>query len=760
MRKTYGHVSDGMICSARELGVGEDHEGIIVLEDWLAAHGRDGEQAPAPGTDAIGLLGLGEEILEINITPDRGYAFSMRGIAREYSHATGASFTDPADPANPGLYPHGVAPATGDGFGVVIADDPRPIHSRAGADRYVARIVRGLDPTAPTPAWMRDRLTAAGMRPIRLAVDVTNYVMLDLGQPLHAFDLDKLAEPIVVRRAAAGEGLTFLDGLTRTLDPEDLVISDSPDGPGSRALVLAGVFGGAQTEVDGTTTNVLIEAAHFDSVSIARSARRHRLPSESAKRNERGVDPLLAPVAAQRAVDLLVEYGGATAEAAVTDIDRTSPPEAIIIRADEPERLTGVAYGTARVTELLRAIGCTVAPAGTDDAGRELIAVTPATWRPDLVGAAHFAEEVARLDGYDSIPAIVPTAPAGTGLTLRQRSRREVVRALAGAGLTQVLSYPFIGDIHDRLGLDEDDPRREAVRLVNPLADDAPRLRTTILDSLLETARRNVSRGLGDAALYEVGTVTLPAGTVPASIPGVSRRPDAAQIAALEAGIPAQPLHLGAVLTGDRQRAGVLGGPIPWDWADAVEVARTVARALGVAVEVSAPDEPRLPWHPGRTAEVRLASSRRGKQIVRGALVAHAGELHPRVVRELALPERACAVEIDLEPLLDAVESAGVLQVSPVLTFPAAKEDIALVVDESVPAGEVEAVVRQAAGELAEEVRLFDVYRGDQIGRGRKSLAFSLRLRADRTLGSEEIAAVRKRVIKRAAKRVGAELRA
>ena len=265
-RKTYGHVSDGMICSERELGIGEDHSGIIVLDRWLAAHGRGDEAPPAPGAGAIALLGLGEEVLEINITPDRGYCFSMRGIAREYSHSTGARFTDPADGANADLYPRGVAEAGEGGFDVVVPEDPRPIHGRPGCDRYVARVVRGVDPAAPSPAWMRERLTAAGMRPISLAVDVTNYVMLDLGQPLHAFDLAKLHGPIVVRRARAGESLAFLDGVTRALDVEDLVISDSPGSEGSRALVLANIFSRADTEVNERTTDVLIEAAHFDPV--------------------------------------------------------------------------------------------------------------------------------------------------------------------------------------------------------------------------------------------------------------------------------------------------------------------------------------------------------------------------------------------------------------------------------------------------------------------------------------------------------------
>ena len=758
-RKTYGHVSDGMICSARELGIGEDHSGIIVLQQWLAEHGHDGEEPPAPGTDAIGILGLGEEVLEINVTPDRGYCFSMRGVAREYSHSTGARFADPADDTDTGLYPNGLAPAGEGGFDVVVPEDPRPIHGRPGCDRYVARLVRGIDPNAPSPVWMQDRLTAAGMRPISLAVDVTNYVMLDLGQPLHAFDAGKLTAPIVVRRAQEDERLTFLDDVTRTLDPEDLVISDSPEGEGSRALVLAGVFGGALSEVDADTRDV-IEAAHFDPVSIARSSRRHKLPTESSKRNERGVDTELAPIAAQRAVDLLVEYGGGSAEPVSTDVNRTRPPEAITMRSDAAERLTGVAYGTDRVTELLTTIGCTVKRSGSADDGTVLLTVTPPTWRPDLVGPAHLVEEIARLDGYDSIPVIVPKAPAGTGLSADQRARRDVVRALADAGLTQVLSYPFIGDVHDLLEIPLDDARRQTVRLANPLAEDAPYLRTSILDSLVEVARRNVSRGLTDAAVFEIGTVTHPAGTVPAPIPETGRRPTDAELAALRAGIPAQPTHVGAVMTGEHERSGVLGAGRPWDWADAVEAVRTVAGILGVEVVVAAPEQPHAPWHPGRTAEIRLPGRRRGKEIELGTLVAHAGELHPRVVRALGLPERACAVEIDLDPLLEAARSVGALQVKAVSTFPAAKEDIALVVDEAVTAGQVEDLVRQAAGDLAEEIRLFDIFRGAQLGEGKKSLAVSLVLRApDRTLTAEETAGVRKRVVKRAAKLLGAELR-
>ncbi|TRW44906.1 phenylalanine--tRNA ligase subunit beta, partial [Georgenia yuyongxinii] len=553
-RKTYGHISDGMISSARELGLGEDHSGIIVLEQLLGA-----EHVPAPGTDALALLGLGQEVLEINVTPDRGYCFSMRGVAREYAHSTGAPFTDPGLPEN---LPGGVVPGpTPDGFPVEV-DDTAPLHGQVGCDRFVTRVVRGVDPAAASPAWMTERLVQAGMRPISLAVDVTNYVMLDLGQPLHAYDLATVSGPIVVRRAVAGERLTTLDDVERTLDAEDLLITDSPDGArGSRVLGLAGVMGGADTEVSGATTDILVEAAHFDPVSVARTARRHRLPSEAAKRFERGVDTALQDVAAQRVVDLLVEHGGGTADRCVSDLDTTAAPTRIEFDPAQASRLVGVDYPREQVLDLLRQIGCAVTLVadglttadddGADDAAGT-VTVTPPTWRPDLVGPAHLVEEVARLAGYDAIPSVLPPAPAGRGLTVAQRQRRDVARTLAEQGLTQVLSYPFIGDVHDKMGLPVDDARRRTLRLVNPIADDTPALRTSLLDTLLDTARRNVGRGATELALFEIGLVTRPDGMVATAGPGVDRRPSGAELAALHAAVPAQPRHVAGVLAGQR----------------------------------------------------------------------------------------------------------------------------------------------------------------------------------------------------------------
>ncbi|MFJ3407204.1 phenylalanine--tRNA ligase subunit beta [Promicromonospora sp. NPDC090134] len=733
-RKTYGHVSDGMICSVRELGIGEDHDGILVL----TRHGFT-EEDLTPGQDAIVLLGLGDEVLEINVTPDRGYAFSYRGVAREYAHSTGAKFTD-----------HGLATgaepaATPDGFEVRVQDDA-PINGVVGCDRFVTRVVRGIDPSAPTPAWMKHRLEGSGMRSISLAVDITNYVMLDLGQPLHAYDLAQVSAPIVVRRATAGERLTTLDDVDRALDTEDLLITDSPDGAGSRVLGLAGVMGGASSEVSATTTDVLVEAAHFDQITVARTARRHKLPSEAAKRFERGVDPLLPAVAAQRVVDLLVELGGGTADAAVSDLDETGTPAQIALKVTEPTRLSGVEYTPEQVRSTLEEIG-----AGVGTAGEGVLTVTPPSWRPDLTEPADLVEEVVRIQGYDEIPSVLPAATGGRGLTTEQRTRRSVARALAEAGFVETLSYPFVGTPeYDALGLPADDQRRVSLRLVNPMADDRPLMRSNLLVTLLETVRRNVSRGLTDLAVYEIGLVTTPAEGAPVAptLPG-GVRPSDEQLAALAAAVPDQPRRVAGVLTGKRELAGWWGSGRAAGWADALEAARLVTERAGVDVVVSG-DPDRMPWHPGRCARLELAD---------GTLVGHAGELHPKVVEALGLPARAAAFEVDLTVLVGAASGEPVVA-APVSAFPAAKEDFAFVVDGGVPAEVVRSAIVAGAGDLLEDIALFDVFTGEQVGEGKKSLAYSLRLRAaDRTLSAKEVRAVRDAVVESASAAAGAVLR-
>ncbi|PFG33426.1 phenylalanine--tRNA ligase subunit beta [Sanguibacter antarcticus] len=739
-RKTYGHLSDGMICSQSELGLGDDHDGIIVLErlGYSAATGHD----VTPGADALALLGLDEEVLEINVTPDRGYCFSMRGVAREYAHSTGAAFTDR------GLPTAAVPAATATGFRVEVSDDG-PVNGITGCDAFVTRIVRGVAASAPSPAWMQRRLAQAGMRPISLAVDVTNYVMLDLGQPLHAYDLATVAEPVVVRRAVEGERLVTLDGADRALSPEDLLITDSPSGDrGARVLGLAGVMGGAETEVTAATTDVLVEAAHFDPISVARTARRHKLPSEAAKRFERGVDPRLAAVAAQRVVELLVELGGGTADDAVSVLDVVLPATTIRFALDEPERLVGVAYTPDQVRTVLTEIGCEVAPVAGEP---RLVDVVAPSWRSDLVGSAELVEEVARLVGYDAIPSILPAAPAGRGLTSNQRVRRSVARALAEDGYVETLSYPFVGRAqHDELGLAPDDARRTALVLANPMSAEKNEMRTNLLVTLLDTARRNVARGQSDLALFEIGLVTRPRPGAPAAplFPGAVR-PSAEQLAEIDAAVPDQPRRVAGVLCGQRDLAGWWGPGRPADWTDAVAGARLVAERVGVEVTVTS-DADHAPWHPGRCARLEL---------VDGTVVGHAGELHPKAVEELSLPARAVAFEVDLDVLLAAAATEP-LQGTTVSTFPLAKEDLALVVDADVPAQRVFDAVEEGAGPLLEELRLFDVFVGEQVGEGKKSLAFSLRLRgADRTLTAADTAAVREAAVAEAHRQVGAVLR-
>ncbi|MER7835797.1 phenylalanine--tRNA ligase subunit beta [Streptomyces sp. NPDC096040] len=721
-RKTYGKTSHGMICSSDELGIGSDGtHGIIVLPPETEV-----------GKDAIELLELVDEVLDIAVTANRGDCLSIRGVARETAIAYGLPLRDPAliDVPGPNAF----------GYPVQVAD---PI----GCDRFTARTVTGLSPEARSPIWLQRRLQKVGMRPISLAVDVTNYVMMELGQPLHAYDRNLVQGTIGVRRAAEGEKIVTLDGVERKLHAEDLVITDDR-GP----VGLAGVMGGANTEiadhedVENATSDVVIEAAHFDAVAIARTARRHKLSSEASRRFERGVDPQAAAAAAQRTVDLLVLLAGGTAEAGVTEVTAPSAPHTITVAANHPDKVAGVEYGRETVVRRLQEVGC-------DVYGQDELIVTVPSWRPDLLEQNDLAEEVIRLEGYENLPSTLPKPTSGRGLTHRQRLHRRVGRALAGAGYVEAPNYPFVSEqVFDQLGLAADDPARRAVRLTNPLNDEEPALRTSLLPGLLGALRRNDGRGAHDLALFETGLVFLPreeqgvAGHLP-----VDRRPTDEELAALNAVLPEQPRHVAVVLSGAREQAGWWGKGRPADWADAVEAGRAVAREAGAELIVRSGQYG--PWHPGRCAELAVAAD--GTERV----VGHAGELHPRVLKALGLPARTCAMELDL----DALEQAGdgTPQAPSISTFPVATQDVALVVDKPVPAAEVEAALREGAGELLEGIRLFDVYVNDeQLGDGKKSLAYALRFRAsDRTLTVDEASAARDAAVALAGERTGAVLR-
>jgi phenylalanyl-tRNA synthetase beta chain len=728
-RKTYGHVSDGMIASARELGLGDEHDGIL----RLTTLGLD----PEVGEDAISLLGLDDTAVEVNVTPDRGYAFSIRGIAREYSHATGVEFRDPA--GAPGLLIDGAHAA---GFSVSV-DDREPIRGRVGANVFVTRVVRDIDTDRTTPAWMIARLKLAGIRSISLIVDITNYVMLELGQPIHGYDLDKLRGGITVRRAHPGEKLVTLDDQSRILDAEDLLITDE-SGP----IGLAGVMGGASTEIGRGTRNVLIEAANFDPVSIARTARRHKLPSEASKRFERGVDPRVAVAAAARVVQLLEQLAGGHADALGSLLDDAGAPEAITLPVHYISSLVGVQYTDEEVRGALAEIGGSVTESG------DTLVVVPPTWRPDLRDKSDLAEEVARIVGYDRIPSELPVAPPGRGLTREQKLRRAVAQTLADNGATEVMAFPFVSEkANDTFGSPEAGTV-PAVKLANALDATAPYLRTSLLPGLLDIAKRNLARGLVDLTIYEVGTVFRPVGGSvfgSETLPAGAALPSDDVLASLNAGIPPQPRYLAGLAVGhpivkQPGQAAVAAGI-----ADALAMVAQTAAAVGLTVEPVQGHHQAM--HPGRTAQL-IAVGENGERVA----VGYAGELHPELAAESDLPRVVAVFELDLDALV-AVAPADIVA-GVIAGFPAATQDLSLVVPQGIPAAEVERAVAEGAGELLEHIRLVDDYRGAGLADGAKSLTFALRFRAvDRTLTAAEASEAKLAGAARATELFGAHIR-
>ena len=743
-RTTYGHVSDGMIASARELGLGEEHDGIL----RLASLGLD----PEVGADATALLGLDDWAVEINVTPDRGYAFSIRGVAREYAHATGATFRDPADRAGRAASDGGARVsrpepiagrvASDEGARVSrptpVVDDRAPIRGRIGASVFVTRVVRGIDVGRPTPAWMIARLALAGIRSISLVVDITNYVMLELGQPIHGYDLDTLSGGLVVRRAVAGEKIVTLDGQARTLDPQDLLIADD-SGP----IGIAGVMGGASTEISATTTNVLVEAANFDPVSIARTARRHKLPSEASRRFERGVDPEVADVAATRVVELLMLLADGRAAPEGTRLFDVVPREPIVLPDGYIAGVVGADYSDVEILRSLTDIGGSIEPI------HHALSVTPPSWRPDLTDKATLAEEVARIVGYDRIPAVLPTAPPGRGLTRAQRLRRSVAQLLASAGHTEVLSYPFVSQsANDTFG-GSVAGAVPAIRLANPLDGEAPFLRTSLLPGLVEIARRNLSRGLVDLALYEIGSVFRPepgtrygSGDLPSGI----IRPTSSELADLLGSIPPQPLRVAALFTGVAVSKQPGQPAVQNGIADALVAAHQVGHALAATITVRQGSH--HSFHPGRTAELFFGDRS----------VGFAGELLPALADELDLPRVTAVLELELGLLIEL--AASDVAPSAIAAYPAATQDLSLVLGADVPAGEVLSSIVKGAGPLLEVAHLVDDYRGQGIPEGSKSLTFALRFRAaDRTLTALEATEAKLAGAARASERYGATIR-
>jgi phenylalanyl-tRNA synthetase beta chain len=715
-RKTYGRTSDGMICSTAELNLGTDHSGILVLPPGTAE----------PGAPAADLLGLDDVVFHLAITPDRGYCLSVRGMAREIACAYDLEFVDPAD----------VRPLPADGEALPVTIEPG-----TGVIRFGLRPVTGVDPSAVSPWWMQRRLLLSGIRAISPAVDVTNYVMLEFGHPMHAHDRSLITGGFRVRFAEPGETVVTLDDVERKLDPRDVLIVDD-----AATAAIGGIMGAGTTEVRDTTTDLMLEAAVWDPAAVSRTQRRLHLTSESGRRYERTVDPAISVAALDRAATLLADIAGGTIEPKLTDwrgdpprVDWTQPPVSMAV--DLPDRTAGVDYAEGTTQRRLTQIGADVVADGNR------VTATPPSWRPDLREPADLVEEVLRLEGLEIIPSVLPQAPAGRGLTPVQKRRRAIGKSLALNGYVEVLPTPFLpAGVFDQWGLPADDPRRKARQVLNPLESDRPQLATTLLPGLLEALGRNVSRGAVDVALFAIAEVVESTSQTRAveRIPN-DRRPTDQEIATLDASLPRQPQHVGVVMAGLREPAGPWGPGRPVEARDAFEAVRVIGRAAGVELTLQAAQY--LPWHPGRCAAV----------VIGDTVVGHAGQLHPAVVERSSLPKGTCAVELDL----DAIPITEAMPAPAVSPFPAVFQDVSLIVGEDIAAQTVVDAVRDGAGELLEDVRLFDVYTGPQIGDGRKSVTLALRFRAaDRTLTEDEASAARDAAVKTATDRVGAVQRA
>lgn len=708
-RETYDHISNGMMCSAAEIGMADKSDGIIALGDEFADH---------IGEDARPLIGMDDTVFDVNITPDRGYALSARGLTREIASAFDLDYRDLAD--------QGVTEPNAALIDVDLREETKAL-------RFGLKKVTGIDPDARSPFWLQRELMLSGQRPVNPATDVTNYVMLLLGAPMHAFDANRISGNLVVRNADEGTEFETLDHVKRTLSGEDVVICDD-----NGIQSLAGVMGGTKSEIADDTVDVYFESAIWDPITVARTSRRHKLSSEASRRFERGVDPAIVEVALDYAAKLLVEIAGGTIEDGRTLVGEVPARAAIEMRTAKPAEYAGVEYSRETVVKRLQEVGCEV-----EDKGETLL-VTPATWRTDIAEDVDLIEEILRLEGLEDIPTILPTPVGGRGLTPAQKRRRAIGHGLAYAGYAEVLPSPFIAnDTFDVWDLAADDERRKTVPVQNPLEADKAILGTTLLPNMLEALARNVARGRNDLALYGLQQVSFQrAETSP--MPSVKARPAAEEITELVDSLPYQPLHVATVATGHIEHAGPWGAGRGYTYADAIESARLVARAAGVDLEVRASEE--LPWHPGRCAEL----------VVNDEVVGHAGELHPQVLKALNLPARTCAMELDVTALpLDERFPAPVLS-----SFPALHQDLALVVDEDTPAEQVRRAVEEGAGELLESVELFDVFRGEQLGENKKSLAFQLAFRAaDRTLTDEEVNDYRMAAVKSAEELVGAKMR-
>ncbi len=728
--KLRGVESEGMILAEDELAIGTEHAGILVL-------GEDEHQEPGlePGSPLHEVLPIATEVLVLEVTPNRPDCLGVYGVAREVHAATGAPLAAPpwsqdtGTTQDPERTTQGPPPPTTQVPGVqgTLPGVKIEVQCPELCPRFTARVFEQVT-VKPSPPWLKARLMAAGQRPISNVVDITNYAMLLSGQPLHAFDLDRIAgASLTIRRAHQGETIDTLDGQTRTLDPEIVLIADA-DGPTS----IAGLMGGTRSEVAPETTRVLMEVATWDGPNIHRSSQRLGLRSEASGRFEKQLQPEQALDAQILATKLMLECAGARLQAGTIDIGGPGPePNRIGLREARIEGLLGAPISRARAAEILEALEF-----NTQQEPDGLRVTVPSFRRADVTREVDLIEEVARLDGLEKLPVTLPSRRGATGrLSARQQLHRRAADALAAQGLHEIAGWSFAGpELADRLRLGEKHDRRKAVELMNPMAADQSRMRTTLLGSLLDVARRNRARGAGALALFEAGSVYLP---VPVPVP----------VPAGEGALPREPHHLAALLIGP-VRPATWRDPEPRaaDFFAAKGVLAGLLHALRAPWSAQRTQEPFL--HPGRAAAI-LAGS--------GESAGWLGEIHPLVAAEWELSEAVAGFELDL----DALGQPRSAIYEDVTSFPEVREDLAVLVSERVSAAQVLDTVRRAGAPLLAHAEVFDVYRDvERLGAEIVSLALALSYRArDRTLTDEEVAARRQGIVAALADELGGKVR-
>ncbi|MCH2171000.1 phenylalanine--tRNA ligase subunit beta [Myxococcota bacterium] len=693
--KLRGVVSKGMICSRRELQLGDDHEGILILED----------SAPV-GKALPEVISLGGQVLDLTLTPNRGDAASLLGIAREVRAHFGGDITIPdCDPEESG-------PASEENIRVSI-DAPDDCHE------YVGRIVRGVQ-VGPSPEWLVEKLELSGIRSINNVVDVTNLVLLEFGQPLHAFDLGKISGGEVrIRRAKEGETLTTLDAQERKLEPEDLVIADS-----NRAIALAGVMGGAETEVREETRDVLLESANFRPAQVRLAARRHGIHSEASYRFERGIDRNGIDRAADRAARLLAEIsGGEVATGRLQDRGNEAPvPPEIRFETARVNRLLGTDLPTGEIAALLERVGVT-----TLEQAPDVLEARIPSHRNDLWLHQDLTEEVARIYGYDRLPTRLPSARLVSPSRPRGWDLMEAARdGLVSAGLQEVVSLPFIAPEQiEALELDSDDLRARPIVLANPIQEEQGALRTTLVPSLLNLARNNLRRQFDAPRFFETCRVFLP--TNPGQLPQETRVAVAVLVAS--------------------EHPGLWEAPAPVFF-EAKGVAKKLLNQMGYVASFGLVGIP--PYlHPGAAMQLE----------VEGRRVGVVGELHPKVASRFEIEAPCALLELDLEALVEIPEEE--IRAREVSRQPRVRRDIAVVLDANQPAGEVATAIAKAGGEMLRDVEIFDRYEGRGVEDGKVSLAFRLVFqRDDRTLQDAEVKKTIGKLMRMIAHRFGGELRA